>query len=177
LFDLTIIIDLVLDLAIVAFCITIFILVLILSNKPTQDCIDAVEFTDFIEKAYWYNVIFILESFLLLFIVIKFLQQNVSRSLNVQLKSFANSIKVLISYAIIVFPILACIAIICMKIWGTFSSDFKTFPHSFVSLSFLILGKGDAYLTISVFVAIFAYNYGLTVLAYGYPDGKFIGVI
>ena len=80
--------------------------------------------------------------------------------------------KLLISYAIIIFPLLACIAIICMKIWGPFSSDYKTFVQAFVSLSFLILGKGDAYLTIGVFMAIYTYSYGLTLLSYGYPDGK-----
>jgi len=80
--------------------------------------------------------------------------------------------RLMISYSIIVFPLLACIAVICMKIWGTFSSDYKTFAHSFVSLSFLMLGKGDSYLTVMVFVGIFTYNYGLTLLAYGYPEGK-----
>ena len=174
LFDINIIIDLILDLSIVSYSITIFILVFILGDKSTQECIDAVDFTDFVQKAYWYNVIFILESFLLLFIVIKFLQLNVSRSLNVQLKSFTNSIKVLISYSVIIFPVLLCIAIIWMKIWGTFSSDYRTFGKAFISLSMLLLGRGDSYLTICVFLAIFAYNYGLTLLAYGYPDGKIL---
>lgn len=175
LFSLEIMLSIMIDLAIVVFCITIFILTLILSSDDTQALVDANVYTDFVEKAYWYNLIFLLESFLLLFIIVKFLQQNISTSLTIQLMAFANSLKILLSYSILIFPILACIAIICQKIWGPFNSDYKSFIHAYISVCFLILGKGDAYLTITIFVAIYTYSYGLTLLSYGYPDGRLMG--
>lgn len=173
LFSFDVLYTLISDIAIVALSVTIFALVLVLSSKSTQSCIDNTTFTDFVLKAYWYNVIFILESFLLFFIVSKLLAIfAVSQNLTVIRMSFNIAIKQLISYAIIIFPILSCMAIICMQIWGPFSTDYKTFAHSFISIIYLILGKGDAYITISVFVAVYAYSYGLTLLSQGYPDGE-----
>jgi hypothetical protein len=171
-FSVDVILQLLSDLMIISFAITIFIIVLILSSKTSQDCLSSTTYIDFVQKSYWYSVIFVLESYLLLVIVVKLLGiLTVVESLTIIKISYGTAIKQLLSYAFIIFPVLACAALICMQIWGPFSTDYKTFNHAFVSITYLVLGKGDAYLTLAVFVAIFTYSYGLTLMSQGYSDG------
>ena len=59
-----------------------------------------------------------------------------------------------------------------MQIFGQYDEDYKSFPDAFKSVLYLILGQGDSYLVVSVFISIYTYSYGLTILSEGYPDSK-----
>lgn len=107
--------------------------------------------------------------------------------------SFGVAMTQLLTYCIL--PILICFAIMGIEIWGFFSYQYRSFEHAFISVLFFTLGQTDTanlmkinkvwtiiymaiffliliYLIISMFIAIYADSYRLTILAEGYPDEK-----
>ena len=185
------------DLALVIISIIIFAFVQVLSDKSTQELLDTdytVEYIYYVTKGNIYSQIFILEALLFVLTMLKLIYVlSIVRTIRIISLSFELAMRHLISYGIVFMPILICFAVIGMGIWGPFSSQYRNFAQAFISVLFFTLGQTDMftlmtvyeawsiiymaifflvliYMIISIFVAIYADNYRLTILAEGYPD-------
>ena len=95
------------DITIVSLIISIFAIVIALSSDTTQTLVDASDYTDFAYKSYLYKLIFILESYLLNIILLKLLQSlSVFQIVRIVILSIGLSLRMMIAYTIIFFPIL-----------------------------------------------------------------------
>lgn len=159
------------DMFIVCITITIFALCIQLSSSSTQDLLDSEQYVDYVQKAYLFHLIFILEGYLFLVLLIKLIYiVSVSRAMKIAILSFGLAIKQLLAYALLIFPIICCIAVICMQIWGSYDKDYRTFMEALKSMFYLMLGQGEAYIVMGIFIAIYSYSFGLTILSEGYPE-------
>lgn len=108
LFTIKMVVQLASDLLVVALVITIFSLAIVLSDESTQKVLDSKEYVDFVQKGYWFSVIFILESYLFLVILLKIVFiTSVFKTMKIISMSFGIAMKQLLAYALIMFPILA----------------------------------------------------------------------
>ena len=184
------------DIAIVWFIISIFAIVIVMWADSTQTLVNAKTYTDFTYIAYLYKLIFILESYLLNLILLKLLQSfSVFKIVRIVILSIGLSLRMMVAYTIIFFPILIWFAVIGMEIWGPFSSDYKNFLQSFISTMYFMLGQSNAYslveynrvwtliymtvfflifshMVIWIIVAIYSDSYRLIILAEGYQEEK-----
>jgi uncharacterized membrane protein len=95
------------DLTIFAFVITIFALCIILSDKTTQELLDSTEYIDFVMKGYYFHLIFILEGFLFLIMMLKMLYIfSIHKGMKIATISFGLAVRQLLAYSVLVFPVL-----------------------------------------------------------------------
>jgi hypothetical protein len=121
-----------------------FVMVLVLSNTSTQKLIDSDTYVDMIQKSSIYKAIVIIDSILILLLTFKIIHVfTIIKAVRVIVKTINLAFKQVLTYTIIIFPLLIAYSLIGMGVFGAYMEEFSTLWKSFVSVLGFIVGQCD----------------------------------
>lgn len=123
---------------------TNFILVIVLSNKSTENLINSSSFVDLIEKSSIFKSIAIIDSILILLLSFKLAHIfTIIKAVRVVVKTINLAFKQVLTYAIIILPMLIAYTLIGMGVYGSYIEEYSTFFKAFISVLGFIVGQCD----------------------------------
>ena len=189
---------LIIDSLIIITILTNFVLIHLASDETPDEILNSSKYIDMVYKGVLYDQIFILESIILFLLVLKILHvMTIVKSVRIISKSISYAFKQVLTYMLIILPLVIAFTLIGMGIYGPFLNEYSTFANSFVSVLFFSVGQSNTtelmkfnsvwtviyvvivtmiiiYLLISSFVAVYYTDaYVTTIMSEGYPENEF----
>ena len=111
-------------------------------SESTESLVTSTSFVDLMNKASIFNNVMILDTLLLFMLTVKIISVfTILKSVRMIMKALAISLKQVISYILVLMPLIVSFTIIGIGIYGPYSDYYRTFEEAYISVLFLFVGQ------------------------------------
>ena len=194
-FDFKLVLELVIDISIMCLVFITFVMVHVASDKTSDEIINSNEYVDLVYKGELYDNVYILEGITQFLLVLKVLHVlTLIKLIRIIHKTTTLAFKQILTYMVIILPLVIAFTLIGMGIYGPFLNEYSTFGNSFVSVLFFSVGQSNTtelmkfnsfwavvyvvivtfiiYLFTSSLIAVYTDAYLTTIMNEGYPSDE-----